>query len=144
MWSGHKTTSCHGTCRYIIFPSLQYTENKSFCEDLTEGKFSFPIIHGIHSDPQSSKLMSILSHLNAVTAYLGTVSVNWRTNITTAYWWNTYCAPFSQGARYIVYYQELMSGEAAKERATTAYARVPSKSKLLASELPNMETCSSI
>ena len=41
-------------------------------------------------------------------------------------------------------YQELMSGEAAKERTTTAYARVPSKSKLLASELPNMETCSSI
>ena len=40
--------------------------------------------------------------------------------------------------------QELMSGEAAKERATTTYARVPSKSKLLASELPNMETCSSI
>ena len=41
-------------------------------------------------------------------------------------------------------FQELMSDEAAKERATTAYARVPSKSKLLASELPNMETCSSI
>ena len=37
-----------------------------------------------------------------------------------------------------------MSGEAAKERATTAYARVPSKSKLFASELPNTETCSSI
>ena len=37
-----------------------------------------------------------------------------------------------------------MSGEAVKERATTAYALVPSKSKLLASELPNMETCSSI
>jgi len=37
-----------------------------------------------------------------------------------------------------------MSGEAAKERATTAYARVPSKSKLLAGELPNMETCFSI
>ena len=40
--------------------------------------------------------------------------------------------------------QELMSGEAAKERATTAYTRVPSNSKLLASNLPNMETCSSI
>ena len=40
--------------------------------------------------------------------------------------------------------QELMSGEATKERATTAYARVPSKSKLLASELPNMETSFSI
>jgi len=37
-----------------------------------------------------------------------------------------------------------MSGEAAKERATTAYTRVPSKSKLLASKLPHMETCSSI
>ena len=37
-----------------------------------------------------------------------------------------------------------MSGRAAKESATTASARVPSKSKLLASELPNMETCSSI
>ena len=41
------------------FP-VQYTENKSFCEDLTEGKFSFPIIHGIHSDPGSTKLISIL------------------------------------------------------------------------------------
>ena len=39
---------------------------------------------------------------------------------------------------------QCMSGEAAKERATAAYARVPSKSKLLASELPNMETFSSI
>ena len=30
--------------------------------------------------------------------------------------------------------------EAAKERVTTAYTRVPSKSKLLANELPNRET----
>ena len=40
----------------------------------------------------------------------------------------------------IMYPQELMSGEAAKERVTTAYTRVPSKSKLLANELPNKET----
>ena len=33
-----------------------------------------------------------------------------------------------------------MSGEAAKERVTTAYTWVPSKSKLLANELPNKET----
>ena len=33
-----------------------------------------------------------------------------------------------------------MSGEAAKERVTTAYTRVPSKSKLLANELPNKKT----
>ena len=41
-------------------------------------------------------------------------------------------------------YQELMSAEGAKERATTAYTRVPSKSKSLASQLPNMETNRSI
>ena len=33
-----------------------------------------------------------------------------------------------------------MSGEAAKERVTTTYTRVSSKSKLLANELPNKET----
>ena len=33
-----------------------------------------------------------------------------------------------------------MSGEAAKERVTTAYTRVPSKSKLLVNRLPNKET----
>ena len=36
--------------------------------------------------------------------------------------------------------QELMSGEAAKERVTTVYTRVQSKSKLLANELPDKET----
>ena len=33
-----------------------------------------------------------------------------------------------------------MSGEAAKERVTTTFTRVLSKSKLLVSELPNKET----
>ena len=33
-----------------------------------------------------------------------------------------------------------MSGEAAKEHVTTAFTRVPSKSKLLVNELPNKET----
>ena len=37
-----------------------------------------------------------------------------------------------------------MSGEAAKERATTAYVRVPSKYLSLCSELPNKETSRSI
>ena len=40
--------------------------------------------------------------------------------------------------------QELMSGEAAKERATTVYVRVPSKYVSLRSELPNKETHRSI
>ena len=37
-----------------------------------------------------------------------------------------------------------MSGKAAKERATTAYVRVPSKYLSLRSELPNKETSRSI
>lgn len=37
-----------------------YTENKGFCEDLTEGKFSFPIIHSIRSNPNNMQLLNIL------------------------------------------------------------------------------------
>ena len=35
-------------------------QSKSFCEDLTEGKFSFPIIHSINSHPNDSRLLNIL------------------------------------------------------------------------------------
>lgn len=42
----------------ISYINLQYTENKSFCEDLTEGKFSFPIIHAIHSQPDDKQVFS--------------------------------------------------------------------------------------
>lgn len=45
---------------YINLQSDQYMVNKSFCEDLTEGKFSFPIIHSILATPQDSKLLKIL------------------------------------------------------------------------------------
>ncbi|XP_076384890.1 geranylgeranyl pyrophosphate synthase quemao isoform X3 [Megalopta genalis] len=38
----------------------EYAENKSFCEDLSEGKFSFPIIHAIQSHPEDRQLMNIL------------------------------------------------------------------------------------
>jgi geranylgeranyl diphosphate synthase type 3 len=42
------------------FCLLQYSENKSYCEDLTEGKFSFPVIHAIKSHPDDSQVMRIL------------------------------------------------------------------------------------
>ncbi|KAK1118956.1 Geranylgeranyl pyrophosphate synthase, variant 2 [Melipona bicolor] len=38
----------------------EYAENKSYCEDLSEGKFSFPIIHAIRTHPEDRQIMNIL------------------------------------------------------------------------------------
>ncbi|KAE8416394.1 isoprenoid synthase domain-containing protein [Aspergillus pseudocaelatus] len=38
----------------------EYTKNEGFCKDITEGKFSFPIVHSINSDPKNMQLMNIL------------------------------------------------------------------------------------
>jgi len=45
---------------YINLADEEYMKSKSFCEDLTEGKFSFPIIHCIRSDPDDTRILSIL------------------------------------------------------------------------------------
>eukprot|EP01096_Ripella_sp_DP13-Kostka_P011358 TRINITY_DN456_c1_g1_i1.p1 TRINITY_DN456_c1_g1~~TRINITY_DN456_c1_g1_i1.p1 ORF type:complete len:395 (+),score=167.21 TRINITY_DN456_c1_g1_i1:35-1186(+) len=45
---------------YINLKSKAYMVNKSFCEDLTEGKFSFPIIHCIQNNPSDRRLLNIL------------------------------------------------------------------------------------
>ena len=45
---------------YRNLSSPTYTSNKGLCEDLTEGKFSFPIIHAIRSDPANLVLINIL------------------------------------------------------------------------------------
>nr|POE80829.1 geranylgeranyl pyrophosphate synthase [Quercus suber] len=45
---------------YLNLSSEVYTTNKGLCEDLTEGKFSFPIIHAIRSEPQNLVLINIL------------------------------------------------------------------------------------
>ncbi|KAG5323008.1 GGPPS synthase, partial [Acromyrmex heyeri] len=37
----------------------EYTENKSYCEDLTEGKFSFPIIHALKSNPDDRQIINL-------------------------------------------------------------------------------------
>ncbi|KAK0728538.1 geranylgeranyl diphosphate synthase [Lasiosphaeria miniovina] len=40
--------------------SKEYTANKGMCEDLTEGKFSFPVIHSIRCNPTNLQLLNIL------------------------------------------------------------------------------------
>jgi geranylgeranyl diphosphate synthase, type III len=45
---------------YLNLSSKVYTQNKGLCEDLTEGKFSFPIIHSIRSNPSNLQLINIL------------------------------------------------------------------------------------
>lgn len=45
---------------YANLSSKEYSENKSFCEDLTEGKFSFPTIHAIWTCPESTQVQNIL------------------------------------------------------------------------------------
>eukprot|EP01028_Stygiella_incarcerata_P009356 TRINITY_DN44065_c0_g1_i4.p1 TRINITY_DN44065_c0_g1~~TRINITY_DN44065_c0_g1_i4.p1 ORF type:complete len:188 (-),score=40.79 TRINITY_DN44065_c0_g1_i4:148-711(-) len=46
---------------FLNVHSRVYHHNKSFCEDLTEGKFSFPVIHSItHAPAGDSRLLNIL------------------------------------------------------------------------------------
>jgi geranylgeranyl diphosphate synthase type 3 len=45
---------------YRNLSDTTYTQNKGLCEDLTEGKFSFPIIHAIRSEPGNLVLINIL------------------------------------------------------------------------------------
>lgn len=45
---------------YMNLSSDAYKDNKGFCEDITEGKFSFPIIHSIRADLDNQELLNIL------------------------------------------------------------------------------------
>ncbi|EGU13294.1 Farnesyltranstransferase [Rhodotorula toruloides ATCC 204091] len=38
----------------------QYANNKGYCEDFSEGKFSFPIVHSIRSDTSNRQILNIL------------------------------------------------------------------------------------
>lgn len=45
---------------YLNLSNSVYTNNKGLCEDLAEGKFSFPIIHSIRANPSNHELLNIL------------------------------------------------------------------------------------
>lgn len=36
----------------------QYLANKGYCEDLTEGKFSFPVVHGVRANHSNRQILS--------------------------------------------------------------------------------------
>lgn len=42
---------------YCNLSLKEYSENKSFCEDLTEGKFSFPMIHAIQTQNNNNQVL---------------------------------------------------------------------------------------
>ncbi|GJE94640.1 terpenoid synthase [Phanerochaete sordida] len=45
---------------YMNLQSDTYASNKGFAEDLTEGKFSFPVVHGIRADPANRQILNVL------------------------------------------------------------------------------------
>lgn len=51
---GHFYLNC--IC-FFFFLNFKYSESKSFCEDLTEGKFSFPIIHAVNNQKQDRQVL---------------------------------------------------------------------------------------
>lgn len=46
---------------YANLVSKEYADSKSYCEDLTEGKFSFPVIHSIRTNPTDDRLIGNLT-----------------------------------------------------------------------------------
>ncbi|XP_042871832.1 geranylgeranyl pyrophosphate synthase-like [Penaeus japonicus] len=45
---------------YAILCLQEYCDSKSYCEDLTEGKFSFPVIHAIKSQHEDQQVINII------------------------------------------------------------------------------------
>lgn len=45
---------------YINLQSVEYSTKKGFAEDLSEGKFSFPIIHGVRADLSDKRVLDVL------------------------------------------------------------------------------------
>jgi len=45
---------------YLNLQSSTYATNKGYCEDLSEGKFSFPVVHSIRADSSNRQILNIL------------------------------------------------------------------------------------
>ncbi|EKG13619.1 Polyprenyl synthetase [Macrophomina phaseolina MS6] len=44
---------------YMNLCSTSYSEQKGFCEDLDEGKLSYPIVHMLHEDPHATGILDV-------------------------------------------------------------------------------------
>jgi len=64
--------------------SAEYTSNKGFAEDLTEGKFSFPVVHGIHADKSNRQVMNVLQK-RPTTPTLKIHTINYLKNETKSF-----------------------------------------------------------
>jgi geranylgeranyl diphosphate synthase, type III len=49
---------------FINLADDEYMKSKSFCEDITEGKFSFPIVHAITNESHSQLISILKQHTN--------------------------------------------------------------------------------
>jgi hypothetical protein len=47
-------------CLKMLFCLLQYSQDKGYCEDITEGNFSFPVVHAVMSHPDDSQVIGVL------------------------------------------------------------------------------------
>lgn len=45
---------------YMNLQSKEYTDTKGLADDISEGKFSFPVIHGIREKPENTLILDIL------------------------------------------------------------------------------------
>jgi len=45
---------------YMNLQSSEYESNKGFAEDLTEGKFSFPVVHAVRADTSNRRILNVL------------------------------------------------------------------------------------
>ncbi|KAG5642514.1 hypothetical protein DXG03_002615 [Asterophora parasitica] len=64
--------------------STEYTKNKGFAEDLTEGKFSFPVVHSIHADTTNRQVLNVLQKRPA-TPTLKAHTINYLKNHTKSF-----------------------------------------------------------
>ncbi|KAI0688460.1 terpenoid synthase [Cytidiella melzeri] len=69
---------------YMNLQSTEYSANKGFAEDLTEGKFSFPVVHGVRSDTSNRQLLNVLQK-RPTTPTLKTHAINYLRDHTKSF-----------------------------------------------------------